>query len=228
MTGSIENDSSRECAIKEYEALRAEILARVVMRDQMINYCATIFAAVVAIAAHVGGDTNQTATLIILLAYPPVALIFAHGWATHDLRIWEMGWYILNRISEKVPLANWERWLRDRRKNEDGRRQNWFARGAFVGTSAITILLGIAVGLMDIPAQAEANPNQTQVNATQTQANPTQNNTDQPPLKGPWGWVLVPAILLDVLLAGITWRQIWARSREMQSGETETVSPVAL
>jgi hypothetical protein len=207
----------REGAIKEFEALRGEILARVVMRDQMVNYCATLFAAVMGLAAHVGIETNQLPTALILLAYPPVALVFAHGWVTHDLRIWEMGCFILHRVHLCVPGLQWEDFLAEKRERTkhkgqsrlrswwpswfkalwtswfDDRRQNWFALGAFVGTSVLAVVLGIAVALMHV-----------------------EKGSGSLGLGIIWG-----LIAIDSLLAYFTARQIWARSREMDDDEEE-------
>lgn len=157
----------QEAALKEYDALRSEIIARVVMRDQMINYSATMFAAVIGVGAHVGFGTNKLATALILLAYPPVALVFAHGWAIHDHRIWQIGQFILERLHAKLEGLEWEDWLQEQRagavsrprlpdvvlrlfpklKGQAGwdRAQNWFGIGTFVGTSAATVVLALVV-----------------------------------------------------------------------------------
>lgn len=94
---------NQEAALKEYEMLRQEILGRVVMRDQMVNYATALFGAIAGAAALIGKESDPDATAWVLLAYPPIATVFAWGWVTHDLRIWDMGKYIREDCQNSLP-----------------------------------------------------------------------------------------------------------------------------
>src|SRR5688572_8595284 len=75
--------------LAEYKALRDEILARIGMRNQVVNFAVIILGAMLAVGVRDGAFQPGGSGALVLLAYPILAFFLARGWVNHDVRIGE-------------------------------------------------------------------------------------------------------------------------------------------
>ncbi len=95
---------------KEYDSLRAEILKRIELRQQMISITLTLAGVFLAV-----GITTEMVALI----YPPLATFLAFGWAQNDFRIRELAKYIRERLETTMGLG-YETYVQQERAKNKG------------------------------------------------------------------------------------------------------------
>lgn len=148
---------SEAALLTEYEALRGEILLRIGLRDQMMNYAVTLFGACIAVSAYAGTQADTMLTALVLLAYPVCAVSFARGWRAHDLRIYEIGTFLRDKCEPHMKGACWEKYLWEvlHPEHGTGAEQEYRASGkislsarlVFMITMSISILGGSALAM---------------------------------------------------------------------------------
>jgi hypothetical protein len=130
--------------LAEYKALRDEVLARIGMRNQIVNFAVIVLAALFAVSARDGGVPGGTSPAV-LLAYPILAFFLARGWVNHDTRIGEIGEYIRTRLENGSSGFQWDGYLFGKYQGEKHwvRPEAFFAAGLFAGTSALVTVLAV-------------------------------------------------------------------------------------
>ena len=122
----------------EYNAIRAEILKRIELRQQIMAVTLT-FAGV-----FLGfGLENETVALI----YPPIAMFLAFAWAQNDFRIRDQAQYIREQIEPNLPGLGYETYVQQKRMGAGGMRSWRFVvlshGGLFVVTQILAILIEV-------------------------------------------------------------------------------------
>jgi len=133
---------SGEGLLKEFEVLRAEILSRLRMRQQVLAL--TLAGA----AAFLAAGAQKLLDPAVLLLYPLVAAFLAAVWAHNDIRIGELGRYIKEKIEPRVAGLGWQGHIRSQYDEPQFRRWLWVARlaelsagGIFLCTQLLAIIL---------------------------------------------------------------------------------------
>lgn len=122
----------------EYNSLRAEILQRMQMRQQIIYIMLTIAGAFLAF-----GITNQTVVLI----YPLISTGLAVAWSHHHFHIRDTARYIRENIERNVYGMDYETSLQRRR--EDSRIKTWrSAKWSYLIVCLVTQFVAIFIGCM--------------------------------------------------------------------------------
>jgi hypothetical protein len=127
--------------MKEYDALRAEVLTRIQLMHQV-----TSLALIVPGTIFAFGFQTQNATLILL--YPILALVLALIWSQCDRRSREIGYYIHTRIESRLKdVMGWEHFMDSTRTAHKlfDLDALWAAAGVFAGTEVLAILVGIPI-----------------------------------------------------------------------------------
>ncbi len=128
---------TREDVALEYNALRAEILKRIELRQQIIAITLTI--AGVFLGVGIGNKA-------VALVYPPIAYFLAVGWAQNDLKIRDLAIYIRERIEKRVPFLGWETEQQKRREQTQGRQWRFIIlshSGIFIFTQFVAMLIAV-------------------------------------------------------------------------------------
>ncbi len=126
----------------EYTSIRAEILKRIELRQQLISITLT-FA-----GTFIGFGVSKNT--LLSLVYPALAVFLAMLWVQNDTRSRQLGKYIQSiESSGSIPGLGWESFYR-REKESETRLGSWplsvIAPG---GTFLFTELMAIGVGLSD-------------------------------------------------------------------------------
>jgi hypothetical protein len=120
----------------EYNAIRAEILKRIELRQQIMAVTLT-FAGV-----FLGfGLENETVALI----YPPIAMFLAFAWAQNDFRIRDQAQYIREQIEPHLPGMGYETYVQQKRMGAGGMRSWRFVVLSHGGLFLITQILAIII-----------------------------------------------------------------------------------
>jgi len=82
---SLQNIDDKDFAIAEYSALRDEILKRIELQNQILNLTLILAGTVVSVGFQLNNGP------IMLLIYPPIALVLSSGWEQNNLRIRQIG-----------------------------------------------------------------------------------------------------------------------------------------
>ena len=128
----------------EYSSLRSEVLKRMEMQQQLITFA--MVAAGTFITVSVGIDGGA----ILLLVYPIFVAFLAIGWYQHNTRIKRINEYIRDQIESLVPNGGWEQHRTALTSKVKRSATIMFARGAFVGTQLLTIVLAFSkIGFSD-------------------------------------------------------------------------------
>ncbi len=95
----------------EYNALRAEILKRIELRQQLMATTLFFAGALLGVAAN---DPGKYASLAFI--YPPIAFSLAALWAQNDIRSREIGLYVYQKLEkaqyQAIPGLGWETYYR--------------------------------------------------------------------------------------------------------------------
>lgn len=133
---AISNDTS--LLLAQYHALRAEVLQRQEMENQLATFTVIVFGTILGI-----GFQNKAAIPLILL-YPSLALFLAVNWAHSEYRVRQIGIFIRDRIEAIVGANNigWEHYMA-----AVNRRALYplATRGIFIMTELLAIVVGISV-----------------------------------------------------------------------------------
>jgi hypothetical protein len=131
---------SSEFLLGEYQALRAEILKRSEFQHQLAT-----------LALVATGTFLSVASRTASMAYPILAMFLAAQWGQHDLRIRQIGLYVMNRVERPFlgDARGWEGVQRGSARVLPGIRSvsRFSARGVFVGSQLL--VLGVS-----LPGQA--------------------------------------------------------------------------
>lgn len=134
-----ENTEPKRGVDLEYNTLRAEILKRVELRQQLVSITLTL--------AGIFMSVGLSADLVVLI-YPPLATLLAFSWAQNDVRIGNIAKYIREKL-ETVPLGlNYETYSYQEREKEEGLGSFRFVilshTGIFLFTQVMAITIEIA------------------------------------------------------------------------------------
>jgi hypothetical protein len=121
---SLKNIEDTDFALAEYSALRDEILKRIEFQNQTLNLTLIIAGTAVSVAFQLSNGP------IILLIYPPIALVLSAGWEQNNLRIRQIGIYIRERLEVRSSSGGWEHYRIRTRVKPTGTAH--FARFAFI------------------------------------------------------------------------------------------------
>lgn len=130
--------------LAEYNALREEILKRIELQYQVLSLTVVVLGTVL-------GFGLQAHSASIVLLYPILATFLAATWSHNGLDIKEIGTYIREQIESKVTKDNigWEHRIRSRRRRLGGLKF-LSARGIFIGTSLLAILVAVPLAHFDL------------------------------------------------------------------------------
>src|SRR5215213_9015593 len=128
---SVNNIDNKDFALAEYSALRDEILKRIELQHQILNLALIIAGTVISVGFQFSNGP------IILLIYPPIALVLSAGWEQNNLRIRQIGAYIRERTEPRSSSGGWEQYRIDTPVKPTGTAR--FARSAFIITQIVTI-----------------------------------------------------------------------------------------
>jgi hypothetical protein len=127
----------------EYNTLRAEMLHRLEMRQQLLTFTLICVGTLVSVGL-------EKAT--ILLVYPVLAMFLALVWVQHDTRIGEIGEYIRLNIETKMAGLQWDTSLHQKYQGSSLRLVEIYAYGLFSVIPLLTVLLALP-GFSYSPAQ---------------------------------------------------------------------------
>lgn len=132
----VPNDDFIRSSYLEYETLRAEILKRIEMRQQIVAITLTL----AGVFLGFGLKTESVA-----LVYPPLATFLAFGWSQNDYRIRALAKYIRNEIEKNVPGLNYETYTNHQRKSPFSMGSWRFVVLSHCGIIVVTQLLAIGI-----------------------------------------------------------------------------------
>jgi hypothetical protein len=141
--------------LSQFRALRDEMVKHIELRDQLLSIALIAFGSLSAAMAQ-----NPKAPFLFL--YPVLALFLASAWGYHERVIRRIGAYIRDELEPQVrfeqppegtkKLLWWENYLHkpvNEEETETGITLTISGRGAalwiFVGTSALALLVGLAL-----------------------------------------------------------------------------------
>jgi len=143
--------------IAEFHVQRAEVLKRVELQHQLLVFTITALGGLLAVAI-------PARSAFILLLYPGLALFLAMAWAYNSRRVKEMQLYIA-LIESKGGFKDigWERFRTSiQRGRFDSTTSSWeFAWGFFIGTQAVTWLVGTLAVAKVSPIPLGFNPEES-------------------------------------------------------------------
>jgi len=128
---SLKTIEDKEFALAEYSALRDEILKRIELQNQILNLALIIAGTAISVRFQFSNGP------IMLLIYPPIALVLSAGWEQNNLRIRQIGAYIRERTERLSSSGGWERYRIDTPVKPTGTAR--FARSAFIIMQLVTI-----------------------------------------------------------------------------------------
>jgi hypothetical protein len=128
---SLKNTGEKDFALAEYSTLREEILKRIELQNQILNLTLIIAGTMISVGFQL---TNGP---IILLIYPPIALVLSAGWEQNNLRIRQIGIYIRERVERRFAIGGWEQYRIDAGVKPTGTAR--FARLAFIITQIVAM-----------------------------------------------------------------------------------------
>jgi len=124
-------------ALAEYNALHSELLKHSDYQHQSIQL------AFIAAGTFFSINSQYGVQPILLLSYPILALFLSLGWAKSAIRINRINIYISERIETKVAGGGWEQFLHSKTHDIKRSMNVFYARGAFIGTQLIALLLAL-------------------------------------------------------------------------------------
>jgi len=123
----------------EYNSLRAEILKRIELRQQLISITLTL----AGVFLGIGLGTESVA-----LIYPPLAMFLAFGWAQNDFRIRNLAEYIRKNLESPATGLRYEHTVQAGRMDNKGLGSWRFVVishiGIFLFTQAMALLIELA------------------------------------------------------------------------------------
>jgi hypothetical protein len=129
---------------EEYKALRDEILKRVDIRYQLVNF--TLITA----AALFSAGLQPSVTPSVLLVYPLLSMFLAAGWIQNNRTMYEAAKYIRNNIERQHGSPGWQTALASLAASRKTTLITFlgslffFSLSVFCGTQITATLLGIA------------------------------------------------------------------------------------
>lgn len=124
-------------ALAEYSSLRSELLKHRDYQHQAIQLAFVAAGTFLSLNSRVGTQP------ILLLAYPILALFLSLGWTSSAIRINRITLYISENIEKRVSGGGWEHFLHSKTRDIKRSMNVFYARGAFIGTQLIAILLAL-------------------------------------------------------------------------------------
>jgi hypothetical protein len=129
---------SSEFHLAEYGALRAEILKRTDIQHQLLSL------SLIALGTFVTIGFESSTTL--LLVYPILAMFLAASWSHHDIRIAQLGDFILRHHEARFfgEHGGWERFHPSTDAGKTvGSRIGLASRGILIGSQILAVTLGL-------------------------------------------------------------------------------------
>jgi len=151
---SLDTKISKDELLVQFNALRAEVLERMNLRQQILTV------ALAGVSIFSVGVTGDIALPIFLLFYPPLGLCLAIAWSHHDVRTGEIGEYLLRHIEPHFAALKWEKFMRELYTSKDniGKRMAEYASiGTFIGTEIAAIILAISFQFLNLTAAMPPN-----------------------------------------------------------------------
>jgi 8-oxo-dGTP diphosphatase len=167
----------------QFNTLRAEILERMNMRQQILTV------ALAGVGLFSISVTGEITLPIFLLLYPPLGLCLAIAWSHHDVRTGEIGEYIFRHIEPHFAALNWEKFMRElyaSRNNISKSMAEYASMGTFIGTEIAAIILAVSFQFFNL-------------------------TTDMPPNTELYFGFFVSLIVLDIVAVALTYRFIRER-----------------
>jgi 8-oxo-dGTP diphosphatase len=125
--------------LSECSGLRAEILKRIEMRQQMLIYTVIFAGSLMTLGVQLTGR-------LPLLLFPVLAFLLAVVWMHSDVRIGEIGEYIRDRIAPRFgDLGDWELYIRQKNSRRRFRPVELSALGVFLVTELLSVALAIVI-----------------------------------------------------------------------------------
>jgi hypothetical protein len=135
------NELSQNLLVASYEKLRDEIHQRVDQRQQLLTYT------MIGAASFFSIGLQSWASAVTVLSYPALAFFLALAWAQHDTRIGQIVIYLRDIEDRFLPGLGWERYRRDvftKKKYRLSDSVSLPARGLFIGSQLLALLIGLA------------------------------------------------------------------------------------
>lgn len=136
-----ESEAARSALETEYVAMRAEILERIKLRQQILYF------SLVLVGAFLGAGIVREP--MITLCHAPLAAFLALAWAQNDYRVRDLARYIRQHICPKVPEFAWESYMQ--RHRSDATLSSWrhivLSHGGFF---VLTMMLSTGVGALGL------------------------------------------------------------------------------
>lgn len=128
---------TRSEMLAEYAALRAEIVQRIDLRQQILTFSLAIAGSLISIGVQ------SVVSPLVLLVSPILALFLASLWKHCDMRIWEIGRYIQTHIEQKLDGIGWEQHSYQSHQTDRIRAQELSATGIFILTQVVAIAVAL-------------------------------------------------------------------------------------
>lgn len=122
----------------EYNALRAELLKRIELRQNLISITLTLASALL------GFGLTHTPVALVL---PPLTVFLALLWVNNDVRFKQIGKY-LQQIESQIPGLGWETYYRQDIKSQTILFGISLSILAPAGTFLVTEILAIGIGFL--------------------------------------------------------------------------------
>jgi hypothetical protein len=143
--------------LKEYEALRSEILKRIDMRQNII-YITLVVAGAFLSGGLLQMDKDKVAFAgpSVSFIYPPIAACLALAWVQVDYRIRDLSHYVRVYLEKYTPGLWWETYLAViRKKCKKFERNSWrnlvlAHGGVFLLTQIMALIIGFATFKCDL------------------------------------------------------------------------------
>ena len=135
------NELSRTLLVARYEKLCEEIHQRMEQRQQLLTY------ALIGAASFFSIGLQSWVSAATVLSYPTLAFFLALAWAQHDTRIGQITVYLRRIESSFLPGLGWESYRRTTFTKKRYRLSDSVslpARGIFVGSQFLSLLIGLA------------------------------------------------------------------------------------
>lgn len=145
---TIEKSELLNVYLKEYEAIRGEILLRLKEKNTIVRYMILLISAIIAGLWKVQSNVDQTFFMIVLLFIIPIIstlLSFIHNW--HDGMIAALGSYVqneirpkINSIFDKTDLFRWDEFLLGFRKTFGWKTNAIIMRLIFIAPIPVSVI----------------------------------------------------------------------------------------
>ncbi len=126
--------------LAEYQALSEEKLKRAELQHQLLSFALVAFGALLAAGL-------QAKSAPIILVYPFLAMFLSVAWTYNEHRVRQIGAFIKYRIEARIGNElGWEHFRTNLTSGPLGSREFLAARGIYIGSGLIAMLMGALTG----------------------------------------------------------------------------------